>query len=610
MSEEKLRKYLRNIAIIAHVDHGKTTLVDAMFRQGGIYRENQQIQDRAMDSDDQERERGITILAKNTSVRFGDYTFQIVDTPGHADFGGEVERALRMVDGVLLLVDAAEGPLPQTRFVLRKALELGLPSVVVINKIDRSDARPEEVLDEIYDLYIDLGANEDQLEFPVVYMVARDGIATADLSVPGKDLKPLVDAIVKTIPCPKDTTDDPFLMQVNQLAYDDYTGRMVVGRIIDGFVKPNQTLSVIGADGAAKNVRITGIYTFAGLQRNTHDYAHSGDIVCLAGFDDVTIGDTVCAVDHPVQLPRIKVDEPTVSMTFQVNDGPLAGRSGKFLTSRQLRQRLFKEAYVNVSIRVEDGESPDQFKVMGRGELQLAVLIENLRREGYELCVRSPQVITREGPDGTEEPVERLVIDIPPEHMGAVSEALGRKHATMVDQRQEGSRVRLEYRIPTRGLFGLRSQLLTMTRGTALVHSVVDGWMPWAGPIVQRSFGAIVADRVGETTAYALFHLQPRGQLFIGANAEVYEGMIIGEHCRENDLNVNPVRPKKLTNLRAAGKDENCVLSTPRAMPLERAIEWIKDDEMVEITPAIIRLRKRVLSGALRPRSLSMRDDD
>jgi GTP-binding protein len=593
--------HLRNLAIIAHVDHGKTTLVDALFRQSGMYRDNQAIQERAMDTDDQERERGITILAKCTSVTYGRHTLQIVDTPGHADFGGEVERALRMVDGVLLLVDAAEGPLPQTRFVLRKALERGLPSVVAINKIDRSDARPAAVLDEVYNLYIDLGATAEQLDFPVLYLVSREGTATQKLAVQGVDLQPLVRALVATIPAPIDRDAEHFCMQANQLAYDDYLGRLVIGRVLAGRLRVNQEIAVCGLGESSHKARITGIFTFLGLKRIAHEQAHSGDIVAVAGVEDLLIGDSLCDPLHPVRLPRITVDEPTVSMTFQINDGPLAGRSGKYVTSRHLRERLYKEAFVNVSIRVSDGDSPEQFRVLGRGDLQLAVLIENLRREGYELCVRNPQVVTRQGPAGLEEPIERLVIDVPPEHVGAVTEALGHRHATLVDQRQDGSRLRLEYRVPTRGLFGLRGHLLTATRGTAVQNSVFDGWMPWAGPIPERQMGAMVSDRSGQTTPYALFHLQPRGVLFVRPGTTVYEGMIVGEHCRDNDLNVNAVRPKKLTNIRAAGKDENTVVSPPRQMPLERCLEWIRDDEMVEVTPDAIRLRKRILAANQRP---------
>ena len=597
----KHREDLRNIAIIAHVDHGKTTLVDAMFRQGGIYRDNQEGADRAMDSNAQERERGITILAKNTSVAFGDVTFQIVDTPGHADFGGEVERTLSMVDAVLLLVDAAEGPLPQTRFVLRKALELQLGVIVVINKIDRSDARPAEVLDEVYDLFIELGADEEQIEFPVLYTVARDGTATTDPAEPGTTLRPLIEAIVATVAAPEDHTDEPFSMRINQIGYDDYVGRLVIGRVATGRVAMNQTVLIRGLN-ADRRARVTGIFRFRGLARTSLENAASGDIIALAGIEDVTIGDTLCDPENPCALERIHVDEPTVAMTFQINNGPLAGRSGgKFVTSRQLRERLFREAFANVSIEVEETDSPDAFWVKGRGELQLSVLIESMRREGYELCVRNPEVVTRTGPEGKEEPTERMVIDVPVEHVGAVTEIVGRRRGPLLDQRQEGMRVRLEYIMPTRGLFGIRGHLLTATRGTAVQTSVFEGWTPWMGPIPQRQTGGLVSDRSGTTTAYALFNLQPRGVLFTDTNIQVYEGMIIGENSRGNDLTVNPTREKKLNNIRTHSKDESLVIAPPRRFSLEQCLEWIRADEMVEVTPNAIRLRKRTLKANQRP---------
>jgi GTP-binding protein len=592
------REFLRNVAIIAHVDHGKTTLVDALFKQGGMYRDNQVVTDRVMDSNDQERERGITILAKSTSVDYGEHTLQLVDTPGHADFGGEVERTLRMVDGVLLLVDAAEGPLPQTRFVLRKALALGLPCILAINKIDRSDARPQGVLDEVYDLFIDLGANEQQIEFPVLYTNGRGGTATPKLEEPGSDLRPLVDALIKTVPAPKDTSAEPFRMQVNSLAYDDYVGRIAVGRVADGTVKINQPIRAIHADGKHTDGRVTGIFGFHGVQRKPRDSATCGDIIAISGIEELSIGDTLGDPQSAKALARIDIDEPTVAMVFQVNDGPLAGRSGgKFVTSRHLKERLAKEAYVNVSIRVEPGDSPDQFRVLGRGELQLAVVIENLRRELFELCVRTPEVVTRDGAEGKEEPSERLVVDVPQEHMGAVTQMLGQRKGMMLDQKLEGSRVRLSYSIPTRGLLGIRNQLLTVTRGTAILHSVFEKWVPWSGPITKRAAGALVSDRAGQTTNYALFNLQPRGALFVGAGVQVYEGMVVGEHARDNDLNVNCVREKKLTNVRSSGKDDSTTLSPPRDTSLERCLEWVRDDEMVEVTPDTIRLRKRVLAG-------------
>lgn len=599
----KKRQELRNVAIIAHVDHGKTTLVDALFRQGGLFREGQVTEDRMMDSNDQERERGITILAKATSVTFGDTTLQLVDTPGHADFGGEVERTLRMVDGVLLLVDAAEGPLPQTRFVLRKSFELHLPVVVVINKIDRSDARPEEVLDEIYDLFIDLGADEAQLDFPVLYAIAREGVASTTLAERGTDLRPMVDAIIKTIPGPDDLRDEPFCLQVNQLGYDDYVGRLVVGRVLSGQIKVNQIVRVHqAASGKTQDVRITGIFKFQGVRRLPLQEASCADIVALAGVSEIAVGDCLSAPDYTPNVEPIHVDEPTVAMVFQVNDGPLAGRSGgKFVTSRHLRERLHKEAYANVSIRVTQGDGPEQFRVLGRGELQLAVLIETLRREKFELCVRNPEVVTRDGENGKEEPNERLVVDVPVEYVGAVTEMLGRSRAQMVDQRQEGSRTRLEYLIPTRGLFGMRGAMMTATRGTAMMHSVFEDWIPWTGPIAKRLSGALVSDRAGVTTPYALFNLQPRGILFIPAGTEVYEGMVVGQHNRDNDLNVNVCREKKLTNVRAAGKDDNTTIAPPRNMSLEQCIEWIRDDEMIEVTPDCIRIRKRVLASNRRP---------
>ena len=593
------REDLRNIAIVAHVDHGKTTLVDALFRQGGLYRENQHVEDRVMDSNDQERERGITILAKATSVQFGSTRLQIVDTPGHADFGGEVERTLRMVDGVLLLVDAAEGPLPQTRFVLRKAFELKLPALLAINKIDRDDARPEEVLNEVYELFLELGAED--LDFPVLYTNARNGTASRSLDVPGTDLRPLVEAIVERLPAPDDLSEQPLTMQVNQLGYDPYVGRLVIGRLLSGVVRANDSVLIQGRE-TSKRARISGIFTFQGTKRLPLEEARSGDMVALAGMEEINIGDTVCSPDNPTRLPPIKIDEPTVNMIFQVNNGPFAGRSGgDYVTSRHLRDRLMREAYANVSIRIEEGDTPEQFRVLARGELQLAVLIESLRREKYEFCVRNPQVVTRDGVHGKEEPTERLVIDVPFEHLGAVSQLLGTRRAQMVQQKQEGSRIRVEYLIPTRGLFGLRSQMLTSTRGTAIMHSVFECWTPWAGPIARRTNGALVSDRTGETTEYALFKLQPRGELFIGGGVDVYEGMIIGEHNRNNDLNVNVVREKKLTNIRAAGKDESTTLSPPRRMSLEACLEWIRDDEMVEVTPKEIRLRKIILDANRRP---------
>ncbi|MBT6176064.1 MAG: translational GTPase TypA [Deltaproteobacteria bacterium] len=595
--------HLRTVAIVAHVDHGKTTLVDALFQQSGMYRENQAVVERAMDSMDQERERGITILAKCTSVQYDPFNLQLVDTPGHADFGGEVERTLRMVDGVLLLVDAAEGPMPQTRFVLRKAMDLKLPAVLVINKIDRSDRRIEEVINECYDLFIDLGADDNQINFPIIYTNGRAGTATTDLDVEGTDLRPLVDSIIAHLPPTQRHLDKGFCMQVNQLGYDEYVGRLVIGRILSGTVKVNQTVHLEG-EAHSYNARATGIFGFHGTERHPKDLAEGGDIIALAGLNECFIGDTVSAPDAIEKLPPIHVDEPTVSMVFQVNDGPFAGRSGgKYLTSRHLRERLQKEALGNVSIRIKDGDTPDQFRVMGRGELQLAVLIESLRRELYEFCVRKPEVVIREIEGEKQEPRERLVVDVPLDFTGVVNELIGPRKGILEDQKLEGERMRIEFLIPTRGLFGLRNQMLTSTKGTAIMHSNFEDWIPVIGNIPQRLVGSLVADRPGKTTSYALFNLQPRGTLFTDVGIDVYEGMVIGEHARANCLNVNGVREKQLTNHRASGKDDATVVTTPRPMPLERCIEWIRDDEMVEVTPDMIRIRKRVLQANKRPKS-------
>ena len=597
--------HLRTVAIVAHVDHGKTTLVDALFQQSGMYRDNQTVVERAMDSMDQERERGITILAKCTSVEYDPFQLQLVDTPGHADFGGEVERTLRMVDGVLLLVDAAEGPMPQTRFVLRKAMDLKLPAVLVINKIDRSDRRIDEVINECYDLFIDLGADDNQINFPIIYTNGRAGTATTDLDVEGTDLRPLVDAIIEHLPPTQRHLDKGFCMQVNQLGYDDYVGRLVIGRILSGSVKVNQTIH-LESENSNYNARATGIFGFHGTERHPKDVAQGGDIIALAGLQECFIGDTVSTPEDIQQLPPIHVDEPTVSMVFQVNDGPFAGRSGgKYLTSRHLRERLQKEALGNVSIRIKDGDTPDQFRVMGRGELQLAVLIESLRRELYEFCVRKPEVVIREIDGEKQEPRERLVVDVPLEFTGVVNELIGPRKGILEDQKLEGERMRIEFLIPTRGLFGLRNQMLTSTKGTAIMHSNFEDWIPVIGTIPQRLVGSLVADRPGKTTAYALFNLQPRGTLFTNVGIDVYEGMVIGEHARNNCLNVNGVREKQLTNHRASGKDDATVVTTPRPMPLERCIEWIRDDEMVEITPEMIRIRKRILQANKRPKSHS-----
>jgi GTP-binding protein len=593
----------RNVAIIAHVDHGKTTLVDALLRQSGAFRANQQVADRVMDNTDLERERGITILAKNTAVRYGDLLINIVDTPGHADFGGEVERTLSMVDGVMLLVDASEGPLPQTRFVLRKALERGLPPIVVLNKIDRADARPKEVLNEVYDLFIDLDASEDQIEFPVLYTNARDGVASTEMHVPGTDLRPLFDAIAEHVPAPRGNPDAPLQMLVANLDSSDYLGRIAIGRVFNGTVRLNDSVAVLKLDGAAEATRVTKLFAFDGLKRVEIDSAAAGDIVCLAGIDDITIGETIADPEHRIPIPPIAVDEPTVSMIFGVNTSPMAGRDGQYVTSRNLRDRLARELLGNVSLRIEETDSPEQMKVVGRGELQLSILIEMMRREGYELQVSRPEIVTREIDGVRSEPVEDLVIDVPEEFQGVVIAQTGTRRGVMTRMVNHGSgRIRLEFRIPTRGLIGFRSQFLTDTKGTGIMNHLFAGWEPWHGAIPSRVTGALVADRAGVATAYALFNLQERGEIFVDPGTAVYEGMIIGENARPNDMDVNPTKEKKQTNMRASTADEAIRLIPPRKLSLEQAIEFINDDELVEITPKGIRLRKRVLAGNQRPR--------
>ena len=596
------RSDLRNFAIIAHVDHGKTTLVDAMLAQAGTFRENEARVDRVMDSNDQERERGITILAKNTSIRLGDVKLNILDTPGHADFGGEVERVLTMADGVILLVDAAEGPLPQTRFVLQKALEAHLTPVVVINKIDRGDARPAEVLDEIYDLFIDVGADEDMLEFPVIYAIGKLGVAQTSVEAAGQDLRPLFDTILEAIPPPPDRRAEPLQVLVANTEYDDYVGRVAIGRVMAGTVKRNQQVVLHGAQGS-KSARVVKLYEFTGLGRTDIEEAGAGDIVAFAGVEGVEIGDTVVADSETPPLPRIEVDPPTLRMTFGINDSPFAGKEGKYVTSRQIRERLFKAAEQNVAIRVSDGETPDRFEVAGRGELQLAVLVEQMRREGYELSLSKPQVVTREVDGERQEPMEKVLIDVPDEYVGAVTQKLPDRKGQLLGMEPLGSgRTRLTFRIPSRGLIGFRTEFLTDTRGTGIMNSLVDGWAPYAGAVGRRPNGALVSDRKGKATPYAIFNLQPRGRLFISPGTEVYEGMVCGEHNRESDLEVNIVREKKLTNIRAAGKDENTVVSTAKKLSIEDAIEWIDDDELVEVTPESIRLRKKELRSSFRPK--------
>jgi GTP-binding protein len=598
------RAQIRNVAIVAHVDHGKTTLVDHMLRQQGVFRANEALVERVMDSNALEREKGITILAKNTAVEYHGHHINIVDTPGHADFGGEVERALRLVDGVLLLVDAAEGPLPQTRFVLSKALAMGLRTVLVINKIDRHDARPREVLDQVYSLYIDLGAEEEQLDFPVLYAVARAGQASRSLAEPGKNLEPLFDAILTHIQPPPAGEGDKLQLLVANLDYDDYVGRLAVGRVHAGAIRANQLLAVIRDGGRVETGKVLKLYGFQGLKRVEIADAGPGELVSVAGIEAVSIGDTLADVEAPVALPRISVDQPTMMMVFRVNDGPLAGREGKYVTSRNLRERLYREAYRNVSIRVEDTDTPDAFRVVGRGELQLAVIIENMRREGYELTASNPVPLTKEVDGQVHEPMELMVCDVPEASVGAVTERLGPRKGRMMDMTPLGSgRTRLQFRIPARGLVGFRSEFLTITRGEGIYSSQFDGYEPWFGHIPKRSNGAIVSDRAGDTVPYALFTIQERGDLFVGSGVPVYEGMIIGENAHPSDLNVNACREKKLTNVRAAGRDENVILTTPRDMTLERSLEWIGPDELVEVTPKSVRLRKRQLTSGDRYRA-------
>ena len=596
---------IRNIAIIAHVDHGKTTLVDAMLAQSGTHRDNETVVDRVMDSMDLERERGITIMAKNTSVRYGDYKINILDTPGHADFGGEVERVLKMVDGIVLLVDAAEGCLPQTRFVLRKALELKLPAIALVNKIDRQDSRPEEVLDEIYDLFIDLGANDEQIEFPVLYSISRDGIAKKNLADEGKNLKPLFDQIVESIPAPHALRDDSLQLLVANIDYNPFVGRLAIGRIFSGEIAKNQEVVVAKRDGTTQKTRVKELFVFEGLERTTVENAGTGEIVALAGFDDVEIGETITSVDNPKPLPVIAVDEPTISMIFGVNTSPFSGLDGKFVTSRQIKERLDRELLGNVALRVTETDAAEQFKVSGRGELQLAILIEMMRREGYELQVSKPEVITKkdEKTGETLEPVELVVIDVPEEFIGVVTEALGRRKGQMTKMINNGSgRVRLEYEVPSRGLIGFRGEFLTETKGTGLLNTLFLKFDKWQGEMRSRQTGSLVADRMGETNTYALYNLQERGVLFVKHQVKVYEGMIIGENARAVDLDVNAIKEKKLSNMRTTSADEAMRLVPQREMSLERALEFIADDELIEVTPLSIRLRKRVLKSNERPK--------
>ena len=594
----KLREDIRNVAMIAHVDHGKTTLVDALLKQSGTFRTNEQVEERVMDSNDLERERGITILSKNTSVRYGDYKINIIDTPGHADFGGEVERILLMVDGVLLLVDAFEGCMPQTRFVLKKALALKKKVVVVINKIDRPGARPAEVVDEVIDLFIELGADEDQIEFPVIFASARDGYASYDMRDREGNMQPIFDEIIKEVPAPKGEVDEPLQVLFSSLDYDDYVGRLGIGRIERGTIRPNEQLSLCRRDGTVNKVKVSKLYVYEGLKRVEVQEASAGEIICVAGISDINIGETACDIDHEEPLQFIKIDEPTISMNFIVNDSPFAGREGKYVTSRNIRDRLFKEVETNVSMRVEETETTDTFKVSGRGELHLSILIETMRREGYEFAVSRPKVILKKDENGkTLEPMEILDVEVPPDYVGAVIEKLGTRKAELRDmQAHEGGTTHLEFSIPSRGLIGYRSEFMTDTNGNGIMNQLFDGYQPWKGDIETRERGSIVVHEQGVTNAYGLFSAQDRGTLFVGAGVDVYEGMIIGECSRSDDIVCNVCKTKHLTNTRASGSDDALRLTPPTVLSLEQCREFIADDELLEVTPENLRLRKRILS--------------
>ncbi|WP_147820930.1 translational GTPase TypA [Salidesulfovibrio onnuriiensis] len=603
MTQKARNEQLRNIAIIAHVDHGKTTLVDAMFKQSGLFREGQEVDDRIMDSMDLERERGITIAAKNCSVVWKDVKINIIDTPGHADFGGEVERSLSMADGAILLVDASEGPLPQTRFVLKKALDQGLTIAVVINKVDRQDARPDEVLNEIYDLFIDLDATEDQLDFPLLYAIGRDGIAMEGPDERGENLHILLDMIVDKIPGPAYDPAEPFQMLVSDLSYSDYVGRLAIGKIYHGDVKDQDTLVRIGESGQPKQLKVTKLQTYDGPIMVPTDSAQPGDIVVLAGIEDVKIGDTICNKEAPKALPRITVDEPTVSMKFSINTSPLAGQEGKLVQGTKIRERLHRETLLNVAIQVEDTEYRDAFLVKGRGEFQMAILVETMRREGFELSVGRPEVIYRNEDGKKLEPIEHLYVDCDEVFMGVVTEKLSARKARMTNMVNHGTgRVRIEFSVPSRSLIGYRDEFLTDTKGTGIMNSYLEGYGEYRGEFPSRYTGSIVADRAGKGVAYGIFNLEPRGQMFVVPGDPLYEGLIVGEHNRENDINVNPAKEKKLTNMRASGKDEAVILTPVKPMTLERALNFIREDELVEVTPQSIRLRKAELSAQVRHR--------
>jgi len=602
-----LNAKIRNIAIIAHVDHGKTTLVDAMLWQSGIFKANQEVIERVMDSNELERERGITILAKNTAISYKDVHINIVDTPGHSDFGGEVERALKLVDGVLLLVDASEGPLPQTRYVLRKALEAKLPPIVVINKIDRADARAQEVVNEVYDLFIDLDATEEQLDFPILYAIAKRGIAKTSLDDASESLQPLFESILAAIPPPRGEPDDTLQLLVANLDYSEYHGRLALGRIFSGTLNRGDEVAVVKLDGTFQNTRITKLYGFEGLDRIDLERAQAGDIVAIAGVEGITIGETVTSVDDPRPLERVPIDEPTISMVFTINTSPFSGREGAFVTSRHLRERLRKELLTNVSIRVEELANTDSFKVLGRGELQLAILIEMMRREGYELMVGKPEIVIRTDDGKVQEPLEQLIIDVPQEFVGVLMQMIGERRGVNTKMVSHGSmsgsgRVRLDFDVPSRGLIGLRSEILKATRGTAVMNTLFKGYIDWQGEIPARLTGSLVADRPGRTTAYTLYNLQERGELFVGPGVEVYEGMLIGQSARWDDMDVNAVKEKKQTNMRASVADEAIRLVPIHPLSLEEAIEFIAEDEYVEVTPQSIRLRKKILAANKRPK--------
>ncbi len=597
-----MQEKIRNIAIIAHVDHGKTTLVDAMLKQSGVFRNNEAITERVMDSNDLEKERGITILAKNLSIRHGGYKINIVDTPGHADFGGEVERVLKMVDSVLLLVDALDGPMPQTRFVLKKSLDLGLRPIVVINKIDRPGARPAEVVNMVFDLFCELQASDEQLDFAIVYTSAKMGYAKLDMGDDSDSMEPLFQTVINNVSPPEGDPSAPFQMLITNIDYNDYIGRIATGKIFNGRVAAGESIALIRRGGEIRKGRISKLIGYEGLQQIEIEEAFTGDIVTIAGFDEVGIGETLASADDPRSLPYVSIDEPTIAMNFIVNSSPFAGREGKMVTSRTIRERLEKELRTNVSLRVEDTDNPDTFLVSGRGELHLSILIENMRREGFEMAVSKPEVILREIDGKRQEPMEYLVIDVPCEYQGTVIEKMGPRKGEMVAMHQLGDVVRLEFIIPARGIIGLRGELLTETRGTGVVTHTFHGYAPYKGDIPGRKNGVLIAMEQGETTAYALDALQPRGVLFIGPGVEVYGGMVIGQHAKDNDLDVNPCKGKKLTNIRASGSDDAVKLSPPRILTLEQALEFIDEDELVEVTPSSIRLRKKELDPTKRKR--------